>query len=169
MKLYWYICRTNYCGMGVLTYSCTWYCLPLLHLCHQHVSICPDIDVRTLTWHIRGTKLNANSCVTLSKFDDAPKYRRKKHLSDILQAGRAYRNSKIWSTTIFKICKHNSTRYLRNSTSKLINWDTMLFLSPTFYTLRIQKDTSFIHFHIQNYTGSFAFTEFTRFKWRIHL
>ena len=42
------------------------YCLPLLHLHHQHVIICPVVNVRTLTLHIRDSKLNANSCVTLS-------------------------------------------------------------------------------------------------------
>ncbi len=144
-------------GVGVLTYGRTGYCLPLLHLRHQHVSICPYVDVRTLTLHIRDSKLNANPRVTLSSFDDAPKYGRTFQMSEILRAGRAYGNPKIQSTTIFMICKHDSTRYLRDSTSKLINWDTMLYLSstlsPTFYTPRIGKDTSFIHFHSQNYTG----------------
>ncbi len=95
MKLYRYICRTNYCGIGVLMNGCTGYYFPLLHLRHQHVSICPDVDVRTVTLHIRDSKFNANPCVTLSNFDDAPKYGRTQHLSDILRAGRAYGNSKI--------------------------------------------------------------------------
>jgi hypothetical protein len=64
MKLYGYIQRTDYCGIGVLTYGRTGYCLPLLHLRHHHVSICPDVDVRTLTLHIRDSKLNANPRVT---------------------------------------------------------------------------------------------------------
>jgi hypothetical protein len=157
VKLYGYICRTYYCGMGVLMYGRTGYCLPLLHLRHQHVSICPDVDVRTVTLHIRDSKLNANSCVTLSKCDDAPKYERTQQMSEVLRAGRAYGNSKIRSTTTFKICKHDSTRYLRDGISKLTNWGTMLYLtstlSPTSYTLRIQKGISFIHFHVQNYTG----------------
>ncbi len=156
LKLYRYIRRTYYCGMGVLMYGCTGYCLPLLHLRHQHVSICPDVDVRTVTLHIRDSKLNANLCVTLSKCDDAPKYKRTQQMLEILRAGRAYGNSRIQCTTIFKICKHDSTRYPCDSISKLTNWGTMLYLSstlsPTFYTLRIQKDTSFIHFHVQNYT-----------------
>jgi hypothetical protein len=121
MKLYGYIRRTNYCGIGILMYGHTGYCLPLPHLCHQHVCTCPDVDVRTVTLHIRDSKLNANPCVTLINFDDAPKYRRTQHLSVILQAGRANGNSKIRSTTLFKICKHDSTRDLCDSTSKLIN------------------------------------------------
>ncbi len=52
-------------GIGVLTYGRMGYCLPLLHLCHQHFSICPDVDVRTVTSHIRDSKLNANPRVTL--------------------------------------------------------------------------------------------------------
>jgi hypothetical protein len=102
-------------------YGRTGYCLPLLHLRHQNVSICPDVDVRTLTVHIRDSKLNANPRVTLSKYDDAPNYGRTQRTSEILRAGRAYGNPKIRSTTIFKICKHDSTRYLRDSISKLIN------------------------------------------------
>jgi hypothetical protein len=74
--LYWYYCRTNYCGIGVLMYDRTGYCLPLLHLCHQHVSICPDVNVRTLMLHKRDSKLNANLRVTLSKCDDAYKFGR---------------------------------------------------------------------------------------------
>ena len=138
-------------------YGCTGYCLPLLQLCHKHVSVCPDVDVRALTLHIRDSKLNANLCVTLSKYDDTPKYGRTLRLPEILRAGGAYGNPKIWSTTIFKISKRDSTRYLHDSTSKLINWDTMLYmsskLSPTFYALRIQKDTLFIHYQVQTYTG----------------
>jgi hypothetical protein len=156
-SLYRCIHHTEYCEMGVLMYGRPGYCLPLLHLRHQHISICPDVDVRTLMLHNRDSKLNANLCVTLSKSDDAPMYGRTQHLSGILRAGRAYRNSKIWSTTLFTICKQDSTRFLHDSTSKLINWDTMLYLSsttsPTLYTLRIQKDTSFIYFHVQNYSG----------------
>jgi hypothetical protein len=61
-------------------------------------------------------------------------------MSEILRAGRAYGNPKIRSTTIFKICKHDSTRYVCDSSSKLINCSTMCYLSstlsPTFYTLR---------------------------------
>jgi hypothetical protein len=99
-------------GNGVLTYGRTGNCLPLL---------CPDVDVRTVTLHIRDSKLSANPRVTLSNCDDAPKYRRTFQMSKIPRAGRAYGNPKIRSTKIFKICKQDSTRYLRNSTSKLIN------------------------------------------------
>jgi hypothetical protein len=60
VKLNGYIRRTDYCGIGVLTYGRTGYCLPLLHLRHQHVSICPDVNVRTVTLHIRDSKLNVN-------------------------------------------------------------------------------------------------------------
>ncbi len=155
LKLYGYIRRTDYCGIGVLTHGRTGYCWPLLHLRHHHVSICPDVDVRKVTLHIRDSKLNANPRVTLSNFDDAPKYGRTFQKSEILRAGRAYGKSRIRSTNIFKICKHDSTRYLRDSTSKLINWDTMMYLSstlsPTFYTLRIQKDTSILYFQVQIY------------------
>jgi hypothetical protein len=48
--------RTDLRSYGIL--------LPLLHLRHQHVSICPDVDVRTVTSHIRDSKLNANPRVT---------------------------------------------------------------------------------------------------------
>ncbi len=120
--LYGCIRSTDCCGMGVLTYGRTEYCLPLLHLRTQHVSICADVDVRTLTLHIQDSKLNANPHVTLSNFDDAHKYGRKQHLSDILRAGRAYGNSKIRSTTLFKNRKHDSIQYLHDSTSNLINW-----------------------------------------------
>jgi hypothetical protein len=64
LKLFGYIHRTDYCGIGVLTYGRTGYSLPLLHLRHHHVSICPDVDVRTLTLHIRDSKLNANPRVS---------------------------------------------------------------------------------------------------------
>ncbi len=121
MTLHGHIRRTYYCGTGVLMYGRMGYCLPLLHLRHQHVSICSDVDVRTVTLHIRDSKLKANSCVTLSNFYDAPMYERTQQMSEILRASRAYGNPKIQSTTIFKICKHDSTRYLRDSTSKLIN------------------------------------------------
>jgi hypothetical protein len=94
-SLYRCIHHTEYCEMGVLMYGRPGYCLPLLHLRHQHISICPDVDVRTLMLHNRDSKLNANLCVTLSKSDDAPMYGRTQHLSGILRAGRAYRNSKI--------------------------------------------------------------------------
>jgi hypothetical protein len=70
-----------------MMYGRTEYCLPLLHLSHQHVNICPDVNVRKLTLHIRDSKLKANPCVTQSDFDDAPKFGRTQHLSDILQAG----------------------------------------------------------------------------------
>jgi hypothetical protein len=73
MKLYWYIHHTDYCGIGVLTYGRTGYCLPLLHLRHHHVSICPDVDVRTLTLHIRDSKTQCEPARHLSNFDDAPK------------------------------------------------------------------------------------------------
>ncbi len=43
------------------------YCLPLLHLRHQHVSIRPDVDVRTVTLHILDSKLNANPRVEMTK------------------------------------------------------------------------------------------------------
>ncbi len=59
-----YISRTDFCGIGALTYGRTGYSLPLLHLRHQHVSICPDVEVRTVTLHIRDSKLNANPRVT---------------------------------------------------------------------------------------------------------
>jgi hypothetical protein len=88
---------------------------------NKALGICPDVNVRTVTLHIRDSKLNANPHVTLSKYDDAPKYERTSQMLEILKAGRAYGNPKIRSTTIFKICKHDSTRYLRDSTSKLIN------------------------------------------------
>ena len=132
-RLYGYIRRTDYCGIGVLMYGRTGYCLPLLHLRHQHVSICPDVDVRTVTLQIRDSKLNANPHVIRSNFDDAPKYGRTQQTLEILRAGRAYGNPKIWSTTIFKICKHDSTRYVCDSTSKFINCSTMCYLSSTFY------------------------------------
>jgi hypothetical protein len=82
MKLYGYICRIDYCGIGVLKYGRTGYCLPLLHLRHQHVSICPDVDVRTVTSHLRDSKLNANPRVILSNMmtrlstEDRSRYRR---------------------------------------------------------------------------------------------
>ena len=149
------MCRTDYCWIGVLTYGRTGYCLPLLHLRHHHVSICPDVDVRTVTLHIRDSKLNANPRVTLSNFDDAPKYGRTFQMSEILRAGRAYGNPKIRSTTISKICKHDSTRYLRDSTSKLTNCSTMLYLSSTlsttYYTFRIPEDLSILYFQVQIY------------------
>ncbi len=155
-RVYGYIRRTDYCGIGVLMYSRTGYCLPLIHLRHQHVSICPDVDVRTVTLHTRDSKLNANPRVTLSKCDETPKYGRTQQMLEILRAGRAYGNPKIRSTTIFKICKHDSTRYLRHSISKLIIWDTMLYLSttfsPTFYTFRIPEDISILHFQVQTYS-----------------
>jgi hypothetical protein len=168
LKLYWYICRTDCGGMGVLMYGYTGYCLPLLHLGHQHVCICPDVDVRTLTLHLWDSKLNANLCITQSKFDDTPMYGRTQHLLDILQAGRAYGNPKIQSTTRFKICKHNSTRYLCNSTSKLINCNTMMYLSSTslstLNTIRIQEENLLhtfscselhrVHLHSQSSQGS---------------
>ncbi len=155
----WRLCRcisrTNYCGIGVLTYGSTGYCLPLLHLRHLHVSICPDVDERTVTLHIRDSKLNANPRVTLSKCDDAPKYGRTSQMLEILRAGRAYGNPKIRSTTIFKICKHDSTRYVCDSTSKLINCSTMCYLSstwsPAFYTFRISEDLSILLFQVQIY------------------
>ena len=107
--------------------------------------------------HIRDSKLNANlRILTLRKCDDAPKYGRTQQMLKILRAGRAYRKSKIRGTTIFKICKHDSTRYLRDSISKLINRDTMLYLSttlsPTFYKFRIPEDISILHFQLQTYS-----------------
>ena len=117
--------------------------------------MCPDVDVRTATLQKRDSKLNANPRVTLSKYDDAPNYGRMSQMLEILRAGRAYGNPKIRSTTIFKICKQDSTRYVCDSTSKLINCSTMCYLSsslsPTFYKFRIPEDTSILYFQVQNY------------------
>ena len=153
-------------------YGRTGYCLPLLHLCHQHVCICPDVDVRTVTLHTRDSKLNANPRVTSSKCDDAPKYGGTQQMSEIQRAGRAYGNPKIQSTTIFKICKHDSTRYLRDSISKLINWGTMLYLSttfsPTFYKFRIPEDISILHFQVQTYSRCIFIHKVHKSRWRTH-
>ncbi len=84
----------------------------------QHMSGCrrKNADVAHT-----GLKTQCEPARHLSNFDDAPKYGRTFQMSEILRAGRAYGNPKIRSATIFKICKHDSTRYLRDSTSKLIN------------------------------------------------
>jgi hypothetical protein len=154
-----------------LMYGRMGYCLPLLHLCHQHVSICPDVDVRTVTSHMRDSKLNANPSVTLSKRDDAHKCGRAQQMSEILRASRAYENSKIRSNTIFKIYKHDGTQYLRDSISIPINCSTMCYLSstlsPTFYTFRISGDLSILHFQVQIYTKcNFIHKEQIRSRWR---
>jgi hypothetical protein len=84
----------------------------------QHMSRCrhKNCDVAHT-----GLKTQCEPACYLSKYDDAPKCGRTFQTSEILRAGRAYGHPKIRSTTIFEICKHNSTRYLRDSTSKLIN------------------------------------------------
>ena len=118
----------------------------------QHMSGCrrKNADVAHT-----GLKTQCEPARHLSNFDDAPKYERTFQMSEILRAGRAYGNSKIRSTTIFKICKHYSTRYLRDSTSKLINCSTMLYwsstLSPTYYTFRIPEDLTILYFQVQFY------------------
>jgi hypothetical protein len=118
----------------------------------QHMSACwsKNCDVAHT-----GLKTQCEPSCHLSKYDDAPNYGRTSQMSEILRAGRAYGNPKIRSSTIFKICKHDSTRYVCDSTSKLINCSTMCYLSstlsPTFYTFRIPEDISILHFQVQIY------------------
>jgi hypothetical protein len=153
-------------------YSRTGYCLPLIHLRHQHVSICLDVVVRTVTLYTRDSKLNANPHVTLGKCDDAPKYGRTQQMLEILRAGRAYGNPKIRSTTIFKICKHDSTRYLRHSISKLsteiLCCTCQLHSHLHFTSSGYQKISPSYIFKCKPTQGAFSFTRFTRSRWRIH-
>ena len=157
-RLYGYIRRNNYCGIGVLTYGRTGYCLRPLHLRHQHVNICPDVDVRTVTLHIRDSKFNANLRVTLRKRYDAPKYGGTQQMSAMIRAGRwAYGKSKIRGTTIFKICKQDSSRYLRNSAYLKINQMRYYVLLVDYILtyinkFRIPEDISILDFQVQAYS-----------------